>query len=186
MGSSIRVLRSGRGTQTRLRFNNGVPEHTLERVGAGRFLPGEFSEISEAKTFAGNEVQRDPSAVLYIVSDNQILDEVMDQEYLTRRDKRDRLVYAVVSSAAVFIASLCVSLFVMPFTSTHAHILFPGGMTLLYLAALFASGTRNIHALILIGIILVLMTFLTPAIRELINPGKAPQTTIRNDAAPQH
>jgi hypothetical protein len=181
----IRVLRSGKNTQTSLRFNGGVPEHTLERVGAGQFLPGEFTEISEAKAFAEGEIQRDPSAILFIVSDNQILDEVMDLDYRNRKSKRDRLHYAVITSAVVFAISLCISLFAMPFTSTHAHILFTGGMTLLYVALLIVFGARNIHALIMIGIIFVMILFLTPAIQELIGPGKAPQTKTGNLTPPQ-
>ena len=183
--SAILVLRSGKNTQTRLRFLNGLPEHTLERIGAGQFLPGEFTEISTAKAFAEGEIKRDPSAILYIVSDNQILDEVMDHDYQKRKDKRDTLHYAVITSAVVFAISLCISLFALPFTSTHAHVLFTGGMTLLYVALLIVSGPRNIHALILIGIIFVMVLFLTPAIRELMGPEKAPHATTRNIAPPQ-
>jgi len=177
---AIKVLRAAKDTQTRLRFNNGVPEHRLNRVGSGRFLPGVFSEISDAKAFGCSELQRDPSAILYIVTDNQILDMLMDQEYQTRRQKRDSVIYTVASSAAVLAISLGVSLFVMPFTSTLAHSLFTGVMTLAYLMVLYVFGTRKfIHALLFFGIIIVLLTFLAPAIQELMSSSKAPDTVAR-------
>jgi len=184
--SVIRVLRHGKDTQTRLQFNNGVTEHAIVRVGAGRFLPGEFSEVSDARDFADSELQKDPAAILYIVKDAQILDTLMNQEYQSRRDKRDRIIYAVISTAAVVLVALCVSLFAMPFISTHAHVLFTGGMALLYVALLVVFGTRNIHALAFIGIIMVMILFLAPAIKDLLSPDKAPQTTTRNVAQPRH
>ncbi len=185
MSKIIRILRSGKNTQTRLRFDKGLPEHTLERVGAGRFLPGEFADLSVAKASAESEVKKDPSAVLFIVSENQILDEVIDLEYQNRRDKRDRRIYAVVTSAVIFTISLGVSLLFMPFTSIHGHVLFIGGMTLLYIAAMIVFGTRSIHALLLFGIILLLVLFLTPAIQELLDNPKIPQNTGTNAAPPQ-
>ncbi len=184
--SVIRVLRHGKETQTRLQFNNGVPEHTIGRAGAGRFLPGEFQDVSDARDFANSELQKDPAAILYIVKDAQILDTLMNQEYQSRRNKRERTIYAVTSTAAVVLIALCISLFAMPFTSTHAHILFTGGMALLYVAALVVFGTRNIHALALIGIILVMLLFLAPAIKDLRSPGKVSQTTTSNVVQPRH
>lgn len=168
--NTVRVLRHGKNVRTRLRFKDGAPEHTLLQAGAGQYLPGEFPDISAARAFAESELQKDPSAILCVVSGNDILDTILDMDFQNRKNKRDSRVYAAVSTAGVFIAALCVSLFIMPFTSTHAHAVFTGGMTLLYAGLLFLFGTRNIHALMLIGIILVMMIFLTPSIKELMKP----------------
>jgi hypothetical protein len=181
--NAIRVLRHGKNTQTGHRFEDGAPGHKLLRAGAGQYLPGEYSDISAAGAFAEGELKRDPSAILYIVRGDQILDIVMDQDFHRQKSRRDSRVYAAVSTAGVFVAALCVSLFIMPFTSTHAHAVFTGGMTLLYAGLLAVFGTRNIHALMLIGIILVMMIFLTPSIKELLEPDKVPQTATR-EAAP--
>lgn len=168
--NTIRVLKAGKGTLTRLRYEGGLPEDTLLRVGAGRYLPGEFLQLPDAKAFGESELRGDPAAILYIVCGDQILDTLMDREYQARKSKRYGLVYAVVSSTAVLAISLCVSIFIVQFNSTLAHALFTGGMTLLYAALLFVSGTRNFHALLMFFLIIVMMTFLAPAVRELVNP----------------
>jgi hypothetical protein len=183
--SALRVFREGKGTHTALRAVNGAREITLERPGEGSYLPGELTELSEAEAFCRGELQKDPAAILHIVADRLVLDTLWDREYYARKNRKDGIIYAVVSTAVVLIISLCVSLFVMPFTSTHAHALFTLGMALLYLGLLFVSGPRNIHALLMIGLILIMAIFLAPAIRELVTPDKAPVSASKA-APPQH
>lgn len=181
----IKVFREGKGTQTRLQFDKGLPEHTLHRAGAGQLLPGEFSDLSSARAFALGEVQKDPSAVLHIVDGKQILDTVVDQEFQIRRNKRQRFVFAVVTSAAVLAMALCVSIFAIQFTSPVIHGVFTGGMTLLYLILLAFFGARNIRAFIFIVFILVMTIFLAPAVQKLLAPDNAPAPAAPNITEPR-
>ncbi len=182
---AVRVLRAGKNTKTRLRFKDGVPEHTLLSAGSGQFLPGEYPGVSDARAFGQGEIERDPLAVLYIVAEDKILDVIMGQEYQRRSEKKRGLIYAVVSTAAVSVIALCISIFVLPFTSTLGHSLFAACTALLYLVLLFVSGTRNVHALIFIGILLVVTIFLAPSIQELVGQEKAPGSAPHSAAGPR-
>lgn len=168
--SAIRVFREGKNTQTSLRFDRGIPEHTLSREGAGQFLPGEFSETDQARAFALSEVQKDPAAIIHIVDGNQILDTVMDREFQSRRNKRNRLKFTFVSAVGVLAMALCVSIFVIPFTSPVLHGVFAAGATLLYLILLYTFGW-NFHAFLMMVILLVLTIFLGPAVQKLFKIG---------------
>jgi hypothetical protein len=182
---AVRVLRAGKNTKTRLRWKNTVPEHTLLSAGSGQFLPGEYPGVSDARAFGQSEVERDPSAILYIVAEDKILDVIIDQEYQRQRQKKRGLIYAVVSTAAVSVIALCISISVLPFSSTLGHGAFTAGAALLYMVLLFVSGTRNVHALIMIGILLVLTIFLAPSIQELVGPEKAPGSAPHSATGPR-
>jgi hypothetical protein len=182
---AVRVLRAGKNTRTRLRFRSGVPEHTLLSAGSGQFFPGEYPGVSDAMAFGQSEVERDPSAVLYIVAEDKILDVIMDQEYQRQREKKRGLIYAVVSTAAVSLIALCISIAVLPFTSTLGHSFFAACTVLLYLVLMFVSGTRKGHALIFVGCLLVVTIFLAPSIQELVGPEKAPGSAPHSAAGPR-
>lgn len=170
----IKVFREGKNTQTRLRVDKGIPEHTLFREGAGQMHPGEFAEPADARAFALGEVRKDPSAVFHILDGRLILDTVADQEFQNRRNKSYRLKFAFVTAAAVLAMALCVSVFAIPFASPALHGVFAAGMTLLYLVLLSLFGARNVHAFMMIVLLLVLTIFLAPAIQKLLEPDKAP------------
>jgi len=184
--TSVRVLRAGKDTKTRLRFKkNGVPEHTLLSAGSGQFLPGEYLDVSDARAVGQSEVEKEPSAVLYIVVGDNILDVIMDQEYQRQLEEKRGRIYAVVSTAAVSVIAMCISISVLPFTSTLEHGFFTAGAALLYMVLLFISGPRNVHALIMIGILLILTIFLAPSIQELVGPEKAPGSAPHSASGPR-
>lgn len=164
--SPIKILRAGKNTNTMLRFVNGVSEHTIQNVGQGTFFPAEYASQADARTFCDANLERDPSAIFYIVFNDKILETVLNLGYQREKTKMRRKIYSVVSTAVVFATALSISLCLMPFLTPLEHSLFTGGMTLLYVAALFVYGAGNFEPLVFMFILFVLIALLVPAVMK--------------------
>ena len=165
-GDAIRILRAGKHTLTRLQYENGMPEDTLLRIGQGTFLPGEFPDLPAAQASAADELVKDRSALLYIVSGATILDTLMDREQQRRLNRQAGRRHAVVSTVVVCGTAFCISVFALQLPTILAHTVFAGVMTLIYIVLLRLCGTRNYDALILMAIIFVMLTILSTTIRK--------------------
>lgn len=154
----IRILRHGKDTKIKLSFETGVGKSTIMEQGSGAFGGTIYKTQMEATAFCRTELARDPAAILYIVSGNEILETILNPEYQQAREKRWKFLYVIASATAIFVISLLFSMFVMPFYSPLAHSLFTGGMMLFYMLCLFACGRRNFDAFIMMAVIFILLT----------------------------
>ena len=155
----MKVLRAGRSTRTMLRFKNGVQESTLLNIGHGIFLGNDYENQADARRACDSALSHDPSAIIHIVLGDKILETVLDLEFQRKKNKKKKAIYSVILTIVIFALPLNISLFLMPFTSLLGHGLFIGGMTFLYVLALFIYGAGNFEALIVMIIFLSLIAF---------------------------
>jgi hypothetical protein len=162
----IRVFREGKGTGCETRFENGQSLGRILNQGEGVFLDKQFLSVEDAKAFCKSELEKDVSLVFDIMRGDDILHTIMNLAYHEAREKRRNRNYAILSTAAVMLLALIVSVTVMPFQTITGHLVFITGMTLLYVFLLSIMGTGNIEGAVAMVIILVLVVLLAPQLTK--------------------
>jgi hypothetical protein len=155
-----------------MRFENGQSVGRILNQGEGVFLDKRFLSVEDAKAFCESELKKDMSLVFDIMRGDDILHTVMNLAYHGAREKRWNRNYAILSTAAVMLLALIVSVTVMPFQTITGHLVFIAGMTLLYVLFLSIMGTGNIEGAVVMVIILVLAVLIAPQLTKHVKPSQ--------------
>jgi hypothetical protein len=174
---TIKVFRKGKGTVCEWRFDTGVGRGRILQEGEGKLLSNRFSSLVDAKRFCEEQVIKDAALIFYIMTDEGIVDTVMDMSYQKAMQARSGRIYTVVSTAILALVALVVSVAVIRLETPAGHTLFVGVMIAVYLLALFVMGNRNIEGAIVMVMILILAASWGPKIKEYIEPSPGIERT---------
>lgn len=166
MIGKIRVFQHGKGTQTRWDWTAGEARGTISAVGAGRFVDRAFDSTAAAKQFCQAELQKDRSAIFYLLQFEQIVDTILDSEFHRLAEYKSRLRSGLISTVIVVALSWWVFVKGAPFQSATTNLALAGGMTLLYVSILWSNNWNWIESLFMVVIILVMASLVMSAIKH--------------------
>jgi hypothetical protein len=150
----IKVFRQGKKIPCTWSYENGGKTRRITDQGDGEFFPDEFASVADAEAFCRLQLADDPSLYFLIVRCDFVLDIVIDEKWRAPRDRRDNIIYGVVSTAVFASAACLISVYSMELETFKANFIFVASITAIYLFLLLIMGCGNIEGAVAMTVLL--------------------------------